>query len=240
MRLIASALLIATFSLLAAPASAAPLRTLVYHFEMDARGFGANAIAGSSPTGGAVMSEGTDMGSVSRSGKIKAEVIQAASDGGLVVDVTESVDRTDRDMQTVRCAIYGRTLTVICDQNLFTTEEETVLLTYLGRAFLNMDALDDKKHWHVVTPMSNVHIDSDFTITKTDGDLLTMSLQKKERGGPSGETEDTSGTMIYNGALNVPQAIKLATERAADGSNGDMNMKLDLLTDSMNKTPVAH
>lgn len=199
----------------------APLRTLVYHFEMDARGFGGSEMANA------------QTGSTARSGKIKVEVVQAAGDGGLVVDVTESVDRQFRDMEKVRCAIYGKNLQIICDQNLFATQEETALLSYLGRGFLNVEGLDEKQHWHVITPWTNMHEDSDFTIIKTDGSVATIQFVQKKRGGLSGAVEDTNGTMVYDSAMSVPSSVKLSTSRQGGGAGGDMNVKLNLVSDSM-------
>src|SRR5277367_1271573 len=83
-------------------AQAAPIRTLVYHFSYDARSFGSAPSAG-----GGTVSENSTFGTSARAGKLTVEVMAATGDGGLVVDVTEFVDRADRPMQKIRCAIYG-------------------------------------------------------------------------------------------------------------------------------------
>jgi hypothetical protein len=95
-------------------AQAAPIRTLAYHFAIDSRGFGTSAGAGAH----GVVSTFQSASTVARSGRLSVDVIQATQDDGLVVDVTETIDRVLRPLQTVRCALYGATNDVICDQNL--------------------------------------------------------------------------------------------------------------------------
>lgn len=211
---LASAALLAVLGLSLLPASADPLRTVVYRYESDAR-----------LNGGAA--------SGSAAGQIAVAVVQATADGGLVVDVTQTVDRTDRPMQTIRCAIYGRTLDVICDQNVGSTFQETALLQYLGRFFYD-PAVVQHGTWHASPQIKNGEkVDNQFTITKADGDLLTLSLARREQG--VGFINKTDGTVLYNTAFELPVSIRLAS--STDGRHGldDINMSFSLLTDSMAK-----
>ncbi len=220
----------------AAPSAvgAAPLRTLTYHFSFDARGFGSSIAT----TGNGAVIENGLAGTNSRSGSIRVDVIQATGDGGLVVDVTEHVDRDLHDLQTIRCAVYGGTQRVICDQNLHATSEETVLLQYLGRFFYDASKVDSSGHWHVSPPLyRGFSVDNDYTIKKRDGNVLTISISRRESGG--GYLATTDGTLIYDAAFDVPDSIKMSTSSQRAGGQGDMNVELKLLTDSMSNARAA-
>jgi hypothetical protein len=206
----------------------APIRTLVYQYSYDARGFGGKGAAI-----GIVNDRGT--GTASRTGQITVSVVAATSDGGLVVDITQTVDRTPRPRETIRCAIYGVTTDVVCDQNVPTTREETVLLSYLGRQFYDASRLDAQGEWHT-SPKVNfgtVSIQNTFKATKTDGSIVTIAVDREERNGDFRAT--TTGTVLYDSALEVPTSVRVAIAGAQNRGQGDMNVSLTLLSDSMAK-----
>lgn len=184
--------------------------------------------------GGGAVAENGSMGSGSRTGTIRLDVIRATQDGGLVVDVTESIDRALHDLQTVRCAVYGKSQDVICDQNLNATPEEKVLLQYVGRMFYEPSYVDANGHWHTspaVLVYKNMTIDNDYTVTKTDGNILTVKIDRSENG--MQYRSQTDGSLIYDAALDIPDAIKIATTAQRSSGEGDMNVDLKLLKDSM-------
>ena len=206
----------------------APIRTLVYHYSYDARAFGGNGAAI-----GIVSDRGT--GTASRTGEITVNVAAATQDGGLVVDVTQTIDRTPRPLQTIRCAIYGVTTDVVCDQNVPTTREETVLLSYLGRQFYDASRLDPQGAWQT-SPKVNfgtVSIRNTFKATKTDGGIVTIAVDREERNGDFRST--TTGTILYDAAMEVPTSVRVAIAGAKNRGQGDMNVSLTLISDSMAK-----
>lgn len=226
--------LLATFVLTIGPSvtHADPIRTMTYHFDMDGRGFGGAAGLGDH---GTVLQNGA-FGTVARSGKITVAVQQATPDGGLVVDLTEMVDRTDKPLQTIRCAVYGATSDFVCSQDVPVTNEENVLLAYLGRQFFDPSKLDDKNHWRSepkIKPVSAV-IYNDYTVSKVDGKVLTIAIDREER--DAGDRVSTSGTLVYDAGMDLPDSVKLSVTASGSGGQGDMNVKLDLLSDSMAKT----
>jgi hypothetical protein len=222
--------LAALAALVPAAATAAPIRTLVYHFSYDARNFGSAPAAG-----GGTVNENSGFGTSARAGKLTVEIMAATGDGGLVVDVTENVDRADRPMQKIRCAIYGKTVDAICDQGVGATDEQQTLLEYLGRFFYDPTLLDDKGHWHTTTMIKGATVvDDDFTVEKTDGSLLTIKIDRKAVG--NGVKESRSGTMLYNADLVVPMTIHQEMASQDSGDQGDQNVDLKLLSDSMATT----
>ena len=213
-------------------AHSAPLRTVVYHFDMDSRGFGGSP----EESGHGTVLEGGSFSTNARSGKITVEVQQATADGGLVIDLTEMIDRADKPLQTIRCAVYGATSDFVCSQDVPVTNEERVLLSYLGRQFFDPARLDDKSHWHSEPKIKNsaVEIENDYVVKKVDGSVLTIAVDREERNG--GFRVSTTGTLVYDAAMELPDSVKVAVARAGTGGQGDMNVQLQLLSDSMAKT----
>jgi hypothetical protein len=208
-----------------------PLRTMTYRFDMDSRGFGGSPEI----SGHGTMLEGGSFSTNARSGKITVEVQQATADGGLVIDLTEMIDRADKPLQTIRCGIYGATSDFVCSQDVPVTNEERILLAYLGRQFFDPSRLDDKSHWHSEPKIKQgaMDIENDYTVTKVDGDVLTIAVDREERNG--GYKVSTSGTLVYDAALDLPDSVKVAVTAATPGGQADMNVELRLVSDSMAK-----
>jgi hypothetical protein len=224
-------------ALMPTAATAAPLRTVVYHFNYDSQGFGSGADIDSQGR----VSQDQSGGHAARSGRITVDVVQATADDGLVVDVGEDVDRWEKPLQTLRCAIYGTTSDVVCNQGVDPTGEERALLSYLGRSFFDPSRLDAKQHWQSSPRIytRGMTTTNDYTVTKTDGDLVTISVDREERGG--GFRASTTGTVVYDAAMTLPDSVKLSAEMARDGGEGDLNVDLELLSDSMaSPSPNPH
>lgn len=210
-----------------------PLRTVVYHYSVDEHGF----TGAPSMQGYGVVTENGSSGLTGSTGTIRVDVLKATDDGGLTVDVTQSIDRQMRPLQTIRCALYGRTQDVVCDQNLTATEVESVLLMYFGRFFYEPSRVDASGRWHTSPHFhdSQMAIDNDFTVAKMDGNVLTIRVGRIEKGG--GYYSKTEGKLVYDIAMDVPDSIKLATSIQRSGDQGDMNVALQLISDSM--APVS-
>jgi len=199
-----------------AMAGADPLRTLVYRFSYDAHGFG-----GTPSMGGGVVSENGTSGSAGRTGKITVDVISATPDGGLVVDVGEDIDRRYPPLQRVRCAVYGQTLDVVCDQNVGETIEEHALLFFLGRDFYDPSRLDAQGSWH---PAPRVHGSGDVSVKNTltvadpSATPLTIAVKREE----------------------VSRGFQATSTASSARGQSDRNVTLELISDSMaSPGPVA-
>ena len=219
------------------PAGAAPLRELVYHFSYESSGFGQGAAMGG-PFGG-VVNEIGGMGSAARDGKITVDVVSATQDGGLVVDIGEQIDRRTRPLQTVRCAVYGDTIDVICDQNVGATAEETVLLDYVGRAFYDESKLDAGHHWQTTPRLKGRwSLVYDFTVTGKDGDALNIAMDGHYKRGAMEAT--STGTILYDAAMNIPRKVHLSNTAGGSATFGDTSVDLSLLSDSMAQTKAVN
>jgi len=233
MKFTAAFLAMSVCTALASPSgNADALRTMVYHYSVNANGFG--KVPG---TAGVQLLYDNGVGSTSgaRSGQITVTAVQATSEGGLVVDVAETVDRAAKPLQTIRCAIYGASTDVICDQNVGATIEEQMLLTFLGRQFLDASRLDAKGHWTAVPRVKSgaLYLQNDFTVSNVDGKKATIQVDRQERNG--GYRSSTSGTVVYDAGMDVPGSIKLKTRVTVSGGDADVNLDCELLSDSMAK-----
>jgi hypothetical protein len=206
--------------------AAGPPRTLVYRYSYEEHAFGNSA--SDSRQG---MQENTQSASTSRSGQVTVNVLGPAEDGGWVVAVSQTIDRQAQPLQTVQCSVYGHTTDIVCE-GLRPTPEEIALLDFLGRFFWEPGRLDAKSHWHT-SPLvhGQLTIDNDFTVTKTEGNVVTLGVNRRESGG--GYLATYAGTARYDTAAGIPERIDLSVATQGSDSQGDAHIQLKLVSDSM-------
>lgn len=139
------------------------------------------------------------------SGTITLDVVQAqAPDGSTVFKVAETGFNADKPFM---CAAYGRSGNVVCDANAPLRPDTLILLRVAGADFYSPSRLDTGKHWRITSPGSNLSETADFTLTRTDGSLLTIAM--KRRGTQQQPPLDTTidGTLLYDSATQTPRAI---------------------------------
>lgn len=216
-------------------AHGAPLRVLTYHFSLDVHGF--DTSQGIASTGN--MSYGGSTMSLGRSGTITVNVLSATKDGGLVVEAAEQVDHNDRPLQKIRCAVYEAPPLVVCDQNLVQagveTEEVDTLLSYVGQQFYDTSRLDDNNHWQYVEPLNDGKSTrtTDFTVTKADGNVLAISVNRVFHSGSG--TSTTTGTLRYDSGNTVPLNGHFQTDSNEGGELSGSMLDFNLLSDSLTK-----
>ena len=64
--------------------------------------------------------------------------------------------------------------------------------------------------------------------------MITIAVDREERNG--GMRVSTTGTLVYDAAMDLPDSVKVAVARAGTGTQGDANVELRLVSDSMAKT----
>jgi hypothetical protein len=224
--------LITALTVCAAAGAPDPPRTLVYHFQVSARSFG-----GETENNDLVNSD-SQAGVDGRSGRITVAFDQAASDGGVVAEVTEAIDGEARARQTLRCTASGASTSLDCGPDADYTYEEVSLLAFLGPQFYDASRLDAKAHWHASARSATAAVDSDFIVLKSSGSLLTIAIDTKERGmGAQASLRlSESGTMLYDAAAGVPKSVRLESSQVTSNSQADQTTNLDLVSDSMAKT----
>ncbi len=221
-----------------------PIRHLVYKFDVSLDTTSTvhdSGIGGDGPVSGS-----TDYrAGQSDEGQITVDVLQAQPDSGLVVQISEQA-RNRRDNVPTMCVVYGSGA-VICDQTHGAlNEEETSLLRFLGRNFVNPATIDAKNHWRYAASDSQSQETSDYTLGQSSGDTVPITYQRVLKvAGVNGFNATTDGSLTYNQKMSVPDVIKedTTTRRQTGAGNYDttrQQLTLTLTGDSLAQASQSH
>lgn len=218
------------------PAPRHSLRHLEYTFTLHEDGTSEshfNGTAAAAPMSNGVGSAATSDGG---NGTVDVDVLSLAPDGALVVKISEWVHLEPRARQSYICNVYGNT-TVICPSTPAPSQAEWVLLSYLGRQFVDSAPWDAHNHWQRADHTGQYSVQEDFTLIGTDESGHVIIDEKKKidvhNGGFSGITENTHIT--YDRAKEVPDAIHDdVVESGGSGSEHDV-FDFELQSDSLAK-----
>ncbi len=203
----------------ASPESGDPLRHLEYAFKVHQEG---DATTG---TGG--------------TGTMSVDILSVAADGALVVRISEWVKLELRPRQAYTCTVYGNT-TVLCPSVPAPSQAEWVLLSYLGRQFVDGAPWDAQHHWKRTQHSAQFDEVEDFTMLPGSNDHRAMIRESKvvsiANGGYSKTHEDV--TINYDRAMETPDIIHDDfTSVADDGQNtGHATYDFQLVKDSFAKS----
>jgi len=228
-------LLAAGFARADAPA---PIRHLVYDFDVK---FTTSATVHSSGFNGDGPASGVAdyrLGSDDK-GTITVDVLQVQPDSGLVVRIAENA-RGTRSNDPKMCVVYG-TGSTICDQSHGElNEEEMTLLRLLGKNFVSGAPVDAKHHWQYSSSAPQATETTDYTINKTDGNMLDITYDRQLKvGGAQPFDANSQGSLTYDAQRTVPLSVKEDTithRNAGIGGNYDkveQHVTLTLASDSM-------
>jgi len=219
----------------AAPA-AAPLRHLEYTFVVDYQGMREahfNGIGNGVQTSNGVRGISSSNGG---HGTMDVDVLSIASDGALVARISESVYLEARARQPYTCTVYGNT-TVLCPSVPAPSQAEWVLLSYLGRQFVEAAPWDAQHHWQRKSETPQYTLQEDFTVSDAgDGKHVIIHEVKKTEihdGGFSTQTEDIAIT--YDRSMEVPDAVHDDIVSAGGGGSGHSSFDFQLNKDSFVK-----
>ncbi|HKU66458.1 MAG TPA: hypothetical protein VJP85_01665 [Candidatus Baltobacteraceae bacterium] len=223
---------------------AKPIRHLVYKFDVTLATTSTvhdSGIGGDGPVSGSTDYHGQAMDE----GQITVDVLQVQPDSGLVVQVSEKA-RNRRNNEPTMCVVYGSSA-VICDQTKGgVNEEESTLLRFLGRNFVNPATVDAKNHWQYTASDSQSQETSNYTLGKADGDVVPVTYQRVLKvAGVNGFDSTTDGTLSYNQKLSVPVSITedTMTRKSTGMGNYDTNRQqiaLTLTGDSLAQAAQSH
>jgi len=221
----------------ASPAPAAkPLRHLEYAFIVGyqgVRGGQFNGIGNGVNTSNGVASVASSTGG---HGTMDVDVLSIASDGALVVRISETVYLEARPRQAYTCEVYGNTA-VVCPSVPAPSQAEWVLLSYLGRQFVEAAPWDAQSHWQRKAETAQYSLQEDFTIRDTgDGKHVLIRETKKTEihdGGFSTQTEEAAIT--YDRSMEVPDAVHDDLVASGGGGSGHSSFDFQLSKDSFAK-----
>jgi hypothetical protein len=112
----------------------------------------------------------------------------------------------------------------------FATDEELSILEFLGSSFYRADRLDAKRHWHTAPVVGAYDVVSDFTVSGSEGSVLTIRVSGRYRNAVNSANGFETGTLLYDTSLAAPKSIRLREQ----WGNGDVPEEeaLDLVSDS--------
>jgi hypothetical protein len=250
--------MVALSQLVLADASLSLPRHLEYAFTVSEQG-GSEAQTGAmgtsdrsyaSPESGATTSGSGIGGMVSSdggTGTMTVDVLSVTADGALVVQISEFVDGEPRARSAYTCTVYGNT-TVSCPDNASPSQAEWILLSFMGRRFVDGAPWDSKNQWSRTQDTPQYKMTQLFTKTTTpDNAIVNITESKKmslHNGGYSNQTQDSN--VSYNVALEVPVSVKgeITTQSPGDSNHLMVSMKLKsdswATTTSPTTAPSAH
>lgn len=212
------------------PASSKPLRHLQYSFAVDYEGvseYHFNGISGSnSGVGGRSSSEGGR-------GTMDVDILSIEPDGALKIAVSEWIQNEPHPGGTYTCTVYGNTA-VLCPSVPAPSSAEWVLLSYLGRQFVDAAPWDAQHHWQRKVDNSQYTLVEDFTLDPSSDDKHAVIHETKKmdvhNGGFSTQTEDVQ--IHYDRAMEIPDSVTDASQRAGTGGSGHTEYSFTLIGDS--------
>lgn len=213
-----------------------PLRHLTYSFHAHEEGMEGgmyNGINGGVETESGVASDATSDGA---DGTIDVDILALDQDGSLIVRVAEKVDNEARTRQAYTCNVYGNT-SVLCPNGPAPSEAEYVLLSYLGRQFVDAAPWDAQHHWERTFKNQSFDLDENFTLTDLgDGKRVKVHETKKttlHQTGFASITDDVD--IVYNRPMEVPDSIHDDSVSSDGGGHDSATFAFDLRADSLSK-----
>jgi hypothetical protein len=142
-------------------------------------------------------------GNVSDKGEIVIDYLGVEADGGLIVNVAEKAQQSNRTLAATACVIYPNT-NVQCGTGSVNPEEITIMRT-LSPKFFSASAMDVKHHWNISAPAAGVNID--FTANPKDGGDMSIDSQRVEKT-TNGDSTSATATYQYSPARFLPTQLK--------------------------------
>jgi hypothetical protein len=221
-----------------AQSASKPLRHLEYSFSVDEEGMSeyhyngiGNGIQTSAGVGGTASSEGGR-------GTMMVDVLSLSSDGALVVKIAEWVQNEPRARQSYTCTVYGNTA-VVCPPVPAPSDAEWVLLSYLGRQFVDAAPWDAQRHWQRTQDTPQYRLVEDFTMVDQSDEKLALIKEKKKISMHNGDFGNRSENVqiTYDRAMEVPQVVH--DDMDLIGTSGSQHSSFDfhLTADSFAKGP---
>jgi hypothetical protein len=166
------------------------------------------------------------------------DMLSIAPDGALVVRISEQVQNEPRRGQAYTCTAYGNTA-VVCPSVPAPSQAEWVLLSYLGRDFVDAAPWDAQHHWQRREDTRQYLLVEDFTLISGSDDKHPVIREKKKmdmhNGGFGSQSEDVEVT--YDRSMEVPTAVHDDAESVGGSGSGHSTFDFHLSSDSFVSKP---
>lgn len=217
----------------ASTAPAKPLRHLEFAFSVSEQGvvgYDFNAISGDTE-----KASGAGNASTGNGGTMYADILSLAPDGSLVIKISEQMKNEASVRQPFTCNVYGNTA-VLCPSVPAPSAAQWVLLSFLGREFIDGAPWTADGHWQRKQSSSQFTTEEDFTLVNAgDGKKVVVSETKKVDTHDGSSTQTSNITVNYDRAMEVPDVIRDEVVYSGGSSAGHARYEFRLTRDSMAK-----
>jgi hypothetical protein len=171
-------------------------------------------------------------------GTMMVDVLSVTADQALLVKISENVDGEPRPRASYTCTVYGNT-TVSCPDVASPSQAEWVLLSFLGRRFVDGAPWDANGRWSRTEDTPQFQMTEQFSKLSTSNDALVNIVENKKmslhNGGYSSRTENSQ--IGYNVVLEVPTSVQTEISTASASDSEHETVALRLKSDSWG--PIA-
>jgi hypothetical protein len=212
-----------------------PLRHLEYSFAVHEGGvreshFNGIGLVPSAGVGGGASNEGG-------SGTMYVDVLSVASDGALRVQISEYVQNEPRSGQAYTCTVYGNT-TVLCPSAPAPSAAEWVLLSYLGREFVDAAPWDAKHQWQRKQDTDQYTLVENFTMSNAGSDpklVLIRETKKMELHNGGFGTRNDEVEINYDRSMELPDSVHDDMQMIGQAGSEHASFDFHLTSDSFAK-----
>lgn len=139
---------------------------------------------------------------------MSVDVLSIAADGALDLRIAESIATDARTLQSYTCTVYGNTM-VVCPAVPAPSQAEWILMSYLGRQFVDAAPWDAQHHWKREEKTGRYSLSEDFTLLPASNDKRAMIRESKSvqvsNGGFNTQREDV--LITYDRSMEIPDSI---------------------------------
>lgn len=218
-----------------APPSGKPMRHLEYSFTVAVEGLqsykviGANGVQTVNNQGKATAPEGGG-------GTMFVDILSVAPDGSLVVRISELVQGEPRPRAAYSCNVYGSTA-VFCPATATPGPAEWLLLSYLGRQFIDSAPWDAQGRWQRKEQSAEFNIEEDFTLVDAgDGKkVVVREIKTTHLNSGAFDNQTSDITINYDRAMEVPDIIRADVATSGGNEASSASYVFTLLHDSFAK-----
>ena len=178
---------------------------------------------------------------VSSAGTIQVAVVEATTDAGLVLDVSENATQRVRPVARIAVASDG---SMFFDpkvaENL--TEEEVALVRWMARGFYGEHPTDPGTGWVVDTSTDGRTDIERYRVLSKEANRVTLDYELEEKAaGVTGYEASRAGSLVYDRTLLVPVNATFRSESRRDANGAyvhtSTSIVLTLIADSFAPKP---
>jgi len=223
----------------AAPAGAGkPIRHLEYSLAVGyvTNGEGHSSGMSAGGEGGAGSGVNSGLGGGGRTGTIDADVVGFTPDGALIIGINEMLQSAPRPEERFTCTVYGDGHVMCPDVHGQLTDAENLLLSMLGRGFIDPNLTATGNHWERKYEGKDVGVVTDYTMVDPADAQVTIERRSTITSRVHSVGDSTEeGTIVYDRTLSVPDSVHDTVTESYRNSTLLSTIDLKLISDSFAK-----